>query len=118
MTPTRLRTLDPLRLLAPRPLGAALALCLALTPPITPARAQSSPSRAQSQKTAAAPRAESQDEEVIRVNTNLVRVDVVVTDERGRQVVDLKATDFESVEGGKVRAPEFFSYVSAGGAQG
>jgi len=54
------------------------------------------------------------DEDVIKINTNLVQVDAVVTDRQGRQVTDLKASDFEIIEEGKTRSPEFFSYVPLG----
>lgn len=51
------------------------------------------------------------DDEVLTVNTNLVQVDAVVTDGRGRQVTDLQAADFEIVEGGRTRRPDFLTYV-------
>jgi VWFA-related protein len=54
------------------------------------------------------------DDDVVRINTNLVQVDAVVTDKDGRQVTDLKADDFEIVEDGRPRVPEYFSYVSLG----
>jgi VWFA-related protein len=53
-----------------------------------------------------------QDDDVVRINTNLVQVDAVVTDRDGRQVTDLTASDFEIVEDGRARVPEYFSYVS------
>lgn len=52
--------------------------------------------------------------DVVKINTNLVQVDVVVTDKQGRQVTDLKAEDFEIFEGGRTLFPEFFSYVPLG----
>lgn len=57
-----------------------------------------------------------QQEEVIRVNTNLVQVDVIVTDKDGRRVADLRAEDFEIVEGGKKQQITHFSYLDFGGA--
>ena len=37
----------------------------------------------------------------IRITVNLVQVDAVVTDSKGRQVTDLKASDFELLQDGK-----------------
>jgi VWFA-related protein len=53
--------------------------------------------------------------EVVRVTTNLVQIDVVVTDKNGRQVTDLSADDFEVSEDGKKRQVTNFSYIAAGG---
>jgi hypothetical protein len=44
-------------------------------------------------------RAQDQDE-VIRFRSNEVRLDVVVKDKKGRQIRDLKLTDFEVFEDG------------------
>jgi VWFA-related protein len=52
---------------------------------------------------------ESQD--VVRITTNLVQVDVVVTKD-GKPVTDLQAEDFEIFEDGKPQAITSFSYVS------
>jgi VWFA-related protein len=54
------------------------------------------------------------DDEVVRITTNLVQMDVVVTDKRGRQVTDLTADDFEIFEDGRPRKITNFSYVSVG----
>ena len=56
-------------------------------------------------------------DEVVRVNSNLVQVDAVVVDERGRQVADLQASDFEVVEDGTPRQPEYCQYVPVDGAR-
>ena len=65
----------------------------------------------------APPRQPGRDEqdEVVRVNSNLVQVDAVVVDGRGRQVADLQASDFEIVEDGTPRRPEYAQYVTADG---
>ncbi len=55
----------------------------------------------------------------IRVNTRLVQFDVVVTDNQGRPVKDLKASDFEVLQDGKpqsVVAFETHSPIAAGQA--
>ena len=57
-----------------------------------------------------------QQDEVVKVTTNLVQIDVVVTDKSGRQVTDLAAEDFEVSEDGKRVPITNFSYVNAGGA--
>src|SRR5918993_1883106 len=64
--------------------------------------------------TAARPRQAPQ-EEVVRVTTNLVQVDVIVTDKDGRRVADLRPEDFEIVEGGKRQQITYFSYHDFGG---
>ncbi|HKS30553.1 MAG TPA: VWA domain-containing protein [Pyrinomonadaceae bacterium] len=50
-------------------------------------------------------------DDVIKVNTNVVQFDAIVTDKLGRQVRDLKAEDFEIREGGQVRQVDYCSYV-------
>lgn len=55
------------------------------------------------------PEVEGQD--VVRITTNLVQVDVVVTKD-GRPVKDLQAEDFEIFEDGKPQAITNFSFVS------
>jgi VWFA-related protein len=52
-------------------------------------------------------------EDVLRVTTNLVQIDIVVTDHEGRQVVDLRPEDFEILEGEKRQRITNFSYISA-----
>jgi VWFA-related protein len=54
-------------------------------------------------------------DEVVTVNSNLVQVDAVVLDNRGQQVTNLQASDFEIVEDGRVRTAEYCSYISATG---
>jgi VWFA-related protein len=77
---------------------AALLLALALSLPfLSPVRAQT---------TAA------QDEDVVRVGSREVKLDVVVKDKRGRPVKDLKETDFQVYEDGKPQRIESFRFVS------
>jgi VWFA-related protein len=68
-----------------------------------------------------APPAERQDksgqEDVVKITSNLVQVDVVVTDKGGKQVTDLRPDDFEISEDGKRQQITNFSYVSAEGLQ-
>ena len=51
------------------------------------------------------------DQDVVRITTNLVQVDAVVTKD-GKQVTDLKAEDFEIFEDGKAQTITQLSYVS------
>lgn len=52
------------------------------------------------------------DPAVIRIDVNLVQVDAVVTDSRGRRVTDLQTAAFEIFQDGKPQAITNFSYVS------
>ena len=51
------------------------------------------------------------EEEVVRITTNLVQVDAVVTDKEGRVVTDLRAEDFEVFEDGRPQAVTNLSFV-------
>lgn len=50
--------------------------------------------------------------DVVKVTTNLVQIDVVVTDRSGRKVTDLRADEVEILEDGKPRTITNFSYLS------
>jgi VWFA-related protein len=69
--------------------------------PVTP-----SPAAAQKPKTPG-----DQDQDLVRITTNLVQVDVVVTKD-GKQVRDLKPEDFEIFEDGRSQKITEFSYIS------
>ncbi|HEX8072829.1 MAG TPA: VWA domain-containing protein [Pyrinomonadaceae bacterium] len=56
------------------------------------------------------------DEDVVRITTNLVQLDAVVTDKNGRQVTDLRAEEFEVFEDGKPQPVTHFAYVSTASA--
>ncbi len=51
------------------------------------------------------------DDDVVRITTNLVQIDVVVT-KKGQPIKDLKAEDFEIFEDGKLQTITSFTYVS------
>jgi hypothetical protein len=53
----------------------------------------------------------SDDDDVVRITTNLIQVDAVVTDKDGKPVTDLRAEDFEILENGKEQEITNFSYV-------
>lgn len=61
----------------------------------------------------AQPRQPAPADPVIRVSVNLVQVDAVVTDSKGRHADDLTADDFEVFEDGKRQRITNFSYVKA-----
>ena len=59
------------------------------------------------------PPMEPQDQDdVIRVRSNEVRLDIVVKDKKGRPIKDLKASDFEVLEDGVAQKVESFRFVS------
>ncbi|HEV2800898.1 MAG TPA: VWA domain-containing protein [Pyrinomonadaceae bacterium] len=51
------------------------------------------------------------DEEVVRITTNLVQIDAVVVDKKGKQVTDLTAEEFEVFEDKRPQKLTNFSYV-------
>lgn len=55
-----------------------------------------------------------EDEEVVRISSELVLVDALVLDKEGRQVTDLTAADFEIYQDGKLQEVTSFSYVTGG----
>ena len=55
----------------------------------------------------------SADEDVVKISTNLVQIDVSVTDKKGNIVRDLKPEDFEIYENGKKQPVTAFSFVSS-----
>jgi VWFA-related protein len=70
-------------------------------PPPTPPASQPSP----------APQKPEPDDEVVRITTNLVQVDAVVTDKNGKQVTDLQPEEIEMLEDGKPQRVTNFSYI-------
>src|SRR5437764_10512875 len=62
------------------------------------------------------PSPQGQDDEVLRVRSNEVKLDVVVKDKKGRPVKDLKDTDFEIYEDGSLQRIESFRFVTREGS--
>jgi hypothetical protein len=52
------------------------------------------------------------DDDVVKISTTLIQVDVSVTDKKGKQVTDLKPEDFEILENGKPQKITNFSYIA------
>ncbi|HYY94240.1 MAG TPA: hypothetical protein VE713_06945, partial [Pyrinomonadaceae bacterium] len=64
------------------------------------------------------PPAPADEEEVVRLNTELVQLRAVVTDRKGRPVENLKKEDFEVLENGQPREVSFFSLERAPASTG
>lgn len=69
--------------------------------------------QASAQQTAPRQGERQEDEEVVRITSNLIQVDSVVLDSKGHQVTDLNAEDFEILEDGRAQTITNFSYVSS-----
>jgi VWFA-related protein len=52
------------------------------------------------------------DQEVVRISTNLIQLDVTVTDKKGNPVTDLRQDEIEIFENGKKKEITNFSFVS------
>ena len=55
-----------------------------------------------------------EDNDVVKISTTLIQVDVSVTDKKGNVIKDLRAEDFEIYENGKKQEITNFSFVAAG----
>ena len=53
------------------------------------------------------------EEDVVRITTNLVQVDAVITDKSGHPITDLKSEEVEVFEDGKPQKISHFSYIVA-----
>lgn len=53
------------------------------------------------------------DNDVVRISTNLIRIDVSVTDAKGKPIADLKPEEFEVYENGTKRKITGITYVSS-----
>src|SRR5450755_1813921 len=87
--------------------GKALVSALLLSSLLLPIRGQQPQPSPAPQKTP--PPADEQD--IVRITTNLVQVDAVVTKD-GKPVTDLKPEDFEIFEDGHPQTITNFSYIS------
>lgn len=57
---------------------------------------------------------EPDDVDVVKITTNLVQIDAVVTDRKGMQVTDLRPGEVEMLENGKPQKITEFSYIKIG----
>ena len=53
-----------------------------------------------------------EDLDVVKITTNLVQIDAVVTDQKGRRITDLRPDEIEMLEDGKSQKVTNFSYVT------
>jgi Ca-activated chloride channel family protein len=98
-------------------LPAAALLCLLLPPPPSASRAQEPPpAPAPAQRPAPTPE-EVDDEDVLKIDTDLVLVEVSVTDAEGRAVKGLRPEDFKLYEDGDERPVAFLNVERRGGAE-
>src|SRR6266849_7621980 len=58
------------------------------------------------------PREEVAPEDIIRITTNLVQTDVVVTDKNDRPIPDLTLEDFEVYDNGRKQELKFIEFIS------
>ena len=63
------------------------------------------------QKPEPAPPRETDDIDVVKISTNLVQIDAVVTDRKGMHVTDLRPDEVEMLENGKPQKITDFSYI-------
>ncbi|PYS47744.1 MAG: hypothetical protein DMF68_15140, partial [Acidobacteria bacterium] len=91
----------------------ALALCFLFLITI-PSFAQqpSAPSNAQTGQQGAKP-SKREGEDVVRITTNLVQVDAVVTDKNGKPVTDLKPQEIQIYEDNRPQKITHFSYITS-----
>src|SRR4029079_16837036 len=54
------------------------------------------------------------DDDVVKISTNVIQLDVSVTDREGRVVRDLRPDEFEVFENGRKQKITGFSFVSGG----
>src|SRR5438105_12467566 len=59
----------------------------------------------------------SADDDVIRVTSNLVNLDVIVKDKKGKAITDLKPEDFTVFENGVPQKIQFFDSTLTNGSQ-
>src|SRR5713226_484530 len=71
---------------------------------------------AQTPQTPQKPQQEVAPEDIIRITTNLVQTDVVVTDKNDKIIKDLKLEDFELYDNGKKQDLKFLEFVGLEGA--
>lgn len=84
----------------------ALLLACAHAPAQTPAQQQPRPAQTPMPE-------EQSDEDVVRITSNLVQFDAVVTDKRGRHVADLRPEEFEVFVDGRRQEITNFTFVAS-----
>ncbi len=65
------------------------------------------------QNTAPTPKPTPPDDDVVKISTNLIQIDVTVTDAKGKPITDLKPNEIEIYENGEKQKVSNFSFVSS-----
>src|SRR4051794_28238126 len=60
-----------------------------------------------------APKPTPPDDDVVKIRTNLIQIDVSVTDKNGKPITDLKPEEVEVYENGQKQKLTHFSFVSS-----
>src|SRR5690349_9198754 len=81
------------------------------SPLLLQSSAQSQNKQGKGREPNAQPNQTNQDAAAVRIDTELVQIDVVVADKQGKLVSDLKREDFQILEDGK---PQIISHFSVG----
>lgn len=89
----------------------SLALCFQFVSSGIAQQPSPSPSPKPPEQKPAPPAQESPDVDVVKITTNLVQIDAVVTDKNGKHVTDLRPEEIEMFEDGKTQKITNFSYV-------
>jgi VWFA-related protein len=55
--------------------------------------------------------------DVVRITTNLVQIDALVTDKRGKQISDLRPEEFQIFQDGRLQQVTGLSYISTSGSE-
>ena len=77
-----------------------------------PLAAQTPPAQTPAQTPAQQQQGQTDEDDVVRITTNLVQVDAVVTDKKGKPVTDLRPEEMEIYEDGRPQKITNFSFVS------
>ena len=85
-------------------------LCLSQQPLPSPPPPQGS--KPDNQKPAVPQSPDRDDLDVVKITTNLVQIDAVVTDKKGQRITDLKPDEIEMLEDGKSQKVTNFSYIT------
>jgi VWFA-related protein len=91
----------------------ALAQSPTQKPPQPPAQSQTEAQQQSRPQASPSPQSDADEGDVVRITTNLVQFDAVVTDKKGRQVTDLRPEEFEVTVGGRRQTVTNVSYVVA-----
>jgi VWFA-related protein len=87
----------------------ALVLIFSLLAPVAAQTQKSAPPPAQDQTTQ---QGQADEDEVVRITTNLVQIDAVITDKKGKLVTDLRPEEIEIYEDGRQQKVTNFSFIS------